>query len=95
MATENLNRECWKKKNGMIIIREICQWIFNNGIQEVQEPALSGKEHYESKQHLVDSEMQRLLRILLCFSCFGLLKVNADQEMMKMNFRKNKRGFCS
>ena len=25
-----------------------------------------------------DNEMQRLLRILLCFSCFGLLKLNAD-----------------
>ena len=39
-GTENLNRECWKRKNGMIIIKEICQWIFNHGIQEVQEPTL-------------------------------------------------------
>ena len=59
MATENLNRECWKKKNGMIIIREICQWTFTHGIQEVQELALPAKEDYESKQHPVYSEMQR------------------------------------
>ena len=39
-GTKNLNRECWKRKNGMIIIREIWQWIFSHGIQEVQEPAL-------------------------------------------------------
>ena len=38
-----------------------------------------------------DIEMQRLLRILLCFSCFGLLKLNADHELMEMNFRKKKR----
>ena len=93
MATENLNRECWKKKNDMIIIKEICQWIFSHGIHEFQEPALPVKEDYESKQHPVDSEMQRLLRILLCFSCFGLLKLNADHERMEMNFRKQKEFF--
>ena len=37
-----------------------------------------------------DIEMQRLLRIMLCFSCFGLLKLNADHELMEMNFRKQK-----
>ena len=37
-----------------------------------------------------DIQMQRLLRILLCFSCFGLLKLNADHELMEMNFRKQK-----
>ena len=42
-----------------------------------------------------DIEMQRLLRILLCFSCFGLLKLNAYQELMEMNFRKKNRCFCS
>ena len=37
-----------------------------------------------------DIEMQRLLRIMLCFSCFGLLKLNAYHELMEMNFRKQK-----
>ena len=77
----------------MIIIKEICQWIFSHGIHEVQEPALPVKEYYESKQHPVDSEMQRLLRILLCFSYFGLLKLNADHELLERNFRKKKRFF--
>ena len=40
-----------------------------------------------------DIEMQRLLRIMLCFSRFGLLKLNADHEMMEMNFRKKKEVF--
>ena len=35
--------------------------------------------------------MQRLLRILLCFSYFGLSNLNADQELMEMNFRKQRR----
>ena len=34
--------------------------------------------------------MQRLLRIMLYFSCFGLLKLNADHELMERNFRKPK-----
>ena len=38
-----------------------------------------------------DIEIQRLLRILLCFSCFWLLKLNAEHEMMVMNGRKKKR----
>ena len=40
-----------------------------------------------------DIEMQRLLRILLCFSYFGLLKLNADDELMERNFRKQKEVF--
>ena len=37
-----------------------------------------------------DIEMQRLLRILLYFSCFGLLKLNAHHELIERNFRKPK-----
>ena len=37
-----------------------------------------------------DIEMQRLLRILRYFSCFGLLNMNADHMLMEMNFRKQK-----
>ena len=41
-----------------------------------------------------DIEMQRLLRIMLCFSCFGLFKLNAYHELMEMKFR-NKEKNCS
>ena len=51
----------------------------------VSEKIVLAEEMSDEKE---DIEMQRLLRILLCFSCFGLLKLNAEHELMEMNFRK-------
>ena len=60
--------------------------VWTNGWQPVQSVFLGSDEKE-------DIEMQRLLRILLCFSCFGLLKLNADHELMERNFRKQKEVF--
>ena len=53
----------------------------------VAENIVHAEEILDEKE---DIEMQRLLRILLCFSCFGLLKLNLDHKLMEMNFRKKK-----
>ena len=58
----------------------------------VAEKIVPGEEISDEKE---DIEMQRLLRILLCFSCFGLLKLNADHALMEMNFRKKKDFFVN
>ena len=60
--------------------------VWTNGLQPVQS-VFPGSDEKE------DIEMQRLLRILLCFSCFGLLQLNADHELMETNFIKQKEVF--
>ena len=42
--------------------------------------------YLQKKFQMEKREMQRLLRILLSFSCFGLLKSNADHKLMERNF---------
>ena len=65
----------------------LMNYVWMNGWQPVHS-VFPGSDEKE------DIEMQRLLRILLCFSCFGLLKLNVYHKLMEKNFRK-KRCFCS
>ena len=58
----------------------------------VAEKIVPAEEISDEKE---DIEMQRLLRILLCFSYFGLLKMNTEHGLMEMNFRKQKEVFVN
>ena len=50
------------------------------------------KTRPKNKLRLIeDLECAKTIGIMLCFSCFGLLKLNADHELMEMNFRKKKK----